>query len=63
MIKKVDHVTLAVKNLDEALKSYQKILRLTTENGGFIQDCPDCRLGMLSTPGGARIEFESRNQA
>jgi catechol 2,3-dioxygenase-like lactoylglutathione lyase family enzyme len=48
---------LAVKNLDEALKSYKKILRLTTEIGGFIQDCPDCRLGMLSTPGGARIEF------
>ncbi len=57
MLKKVDHVTIAVKDLEKALKSYRDIFGLTPEKGGFITNCPDSRLAMLSTPDGARIEF------
>ena len=57
MLKKVDHVTLVVNNLDETLNSYKRIFNLTPDNGGFIRDFPDCRLAMLPTPAGARVEF------
>jgi catechol 2,3-dioxygenase-like lactoylglutathione lyase family enzyme len=58
MLKKVDHVTLVVKDLNKTLKSYQKIFSLTPQAGsGFIRDFPDCKLAMLDTPDGARIEF------
>ena len=56
MIKKVDHVTMVVKNVDTAVKDYEKILHITPERGA-ISDLPPCRLAMLSTPGGARIEL------
>jgi len=56
MIKKVDHATMVVKNLDEAIKTFEKILRLTPE-GGFIRSFPECRLAMLPTESGARIEL------
>jgi catechol 2,3-dioxygenase-like lactoylglutathione lyase family enzyme len=56
MMKKVDHVTMVVKNVDTAVKDYEKILHITPE-GGAIQDIPPCRLAMLATPGGARIEL------
>ena len=56
MIRKVDHVTMVVKNVDEAVKKFEKILHITPE-GGAIRDLPPCRLAMLSTPAGARIEL------
>lgn len=56
MIKKVDHVTLVVNNLDNAVKAYGNILHLTPE-GGSIRELPDIRLAMLPTPEGARIEL------
>ena len=56
MLEKVDHVTLVVKNLEVAVKAYEKILHLTPE-GGSIRDLPDARLVMLPTKGGARIEL------
>ena len=56
MINKVDHVTMVVKNLEGAVKAYEKILHLTPE-GGSIRDLPDIRLAMLPTRGGARIEL------
>jgi catechol 2,3-dioxygenase-like lactoylglutathione lyase family enzyme len=57
MIKKVDHVTMVVKNLDEAMKSFEKILGLKPEASHKIGELPECRLTMLSTPSGARIEL------
>jgi catechol 2,3-dioxygenase-like lactoylglutathione lyase family enzyme len=56
MLRKVDHVTMVVKNLDKAVKAYEKMLHLTPE-GGAIRDLPDLRLAMLPTAGGARIEL------
>ena len=59
MIKKVDHVIMAVKNVDQAVKDYGKILGLTLEDGR-IRDLPKARVGMLTVPKGARIEFVER---
>ncbi len=56
MLKKVDHVTLVVKDLDKTVKAYEKILHLTPE-GGSIRELPDIRLAMLPTRDGARIEL------
>ncbi len=56
MLKKVDHVTLVVKDLDKTLKAYEQILHLTPE-GGSIRELPDIRLAMLPTRDGARIEL------
>jgi methylmalonyl-CoA/ethylmalonyl-CoA epimerase len=57
MIRKIDHVTMVVKNMEEALKSYEKILRLKPETGRAIGSLKDARVAMLKTPEGARIEF------
>lgn len=52
-----DHVHLIVKNLDEALKSYEKLLGLTPGGkGGFRRDFAGGRIGMLPLHG-ARIEM------
>ena len=56
MLKKVDHVTIIVKNLDKALETYRKILHLTPEDNR-IRDLPLYRLAMLPVPSGARIEL------
>lgn len=63
MIQKLDHVTLVVRDLDEALKSYEKILRLTPWSNGVIEHPPECRLVVLPTKSGARIEFIEPNLA
>jgi methylmalonyl-CoA/ethylmalonyl-CoA epimerase len=57
MIKKIDHVTMVVKNMEDALQSYEKILHLKPEPGRPIGNLPECRVAMLKTPEGARIEF------
>jgi methylmalonyl-CoA/ethylmalonyl-CoA epimerase len=62
MITKVDHATMVVKNLDEALKTFEKILHLTPEKGPPM-NMPECRLAMLPTRGGARIELIEPNMA
>ena len=60
---KVDHVTMVVKNLDEAIKSFEKILHITPWRNGIIDNPPECRLVVLNTPGGARIELVEPNLA
>jgi methylmalonyl-CoA/ethylmalonyl-CoA epimerase len=62
MIKKVDHVIMAVKNVDQALKDYEKILGLTPE-GVRIRELPQARIGMLPVPKGARIELVESKSA
>ncbi|MBP1707601.1 MAG: methylmalonyl-CoA epimerase [Chloroflexi bacterium] len=57
MLKKVDHVTMVVKNLDEALKSFEKIVQLTPEKNRAVGELPECRIAMLATREGARIEL------
>jgi catechol 2,3-dioxygenase-like lactoylglutathione lyase family enzyme len=57
VIKKIDHVTMVIKNMEEALKSYENILHLKPEPGRPIGILPECRVAMLKTPEGARIEF------
>ena len=59
MIKKVDHVIMAVKNVDQAVADYGKILGLTPEDGR-IRELPKARIGMLPVPKGARIELVER---
>ena len=59
MIRKVDHVIMAVKDVDRAVADYGKILGLTLENGQ-IRELPQARIGMLTVPNGARIEFVQR---
>jgi methylmalonyl-CoA/ethylmalonyl-CoA epimerase len=56
MFKKVDHVTIVVKNLDEAMKAYERIFRLTPGSKGFVKDLQGTRLAMLPIEG-ARIEL------
>src|SRR4030043_259514 len=62
MIKKIDHATLVVKNLDKAIESYAKILNLTPWSMGIVHHATS-RLAVLPTPGGARIEFIEPNMA
>ncbi|MFH1647246.1 MAG: VOC family protein [Chloroflexota bacterium] len=57
MIKKVDHVTLVVKNLEEAMKSYGDILHLEPWPQGINDNRPEIRLVMLPVRSGARIEL------
>jgi catechol 2,3-dioxygenase-like lactoylglutathione lyase family enzyme len=57
MLKTVDHVTMVVKNLDDALKSFEKILQLTPEENRVKGELPECRIAMLATREGARIEL------
>jgi catechol 2,3-dioxygenase-like lactoylglutathione lyase family enzyme len=57
MIKRIDHVTMVVKNMEEALKSYEIILHLKPETGRKVGEMPECRVAMLKTPEGARIEL------
>lgn len=63
MMGKVDHVTFVVKNLEEAMKSYEKILHLVPWSDGIIDHSPECRLVMLPTKIGARIELLEPNPA
>jgi catechol 2,3-dioxygenase-like lactoylglutathione lyase family enzyme len=56
MFRKIDHVTMVVKNMEEALKSYENILGLKPENRP-IGNLAEARVAMLKTPEGARIEF------
>ena len=57
MIKKVDHVTMVVKDLDAALKNFKDMLHLEPEKGKYIGETSQRRLAMLPTNGGARIEL------
>lgn len=61
MIKKVDHATMVVKNLDEALKTFENILHLTPGKGPGGGTIPECRIAMLPTNDGARIELIEPN--
>ncbi len=54
---KVDHVTFVVNNLDEAIKSFEKILQITPWDNGIVEHKSEVRLAVLNTPGGARIEL------
>jgi methylmalonyl-CoA/ethylmalonyl-CoA epimerase len=54
---KVDHVTFVVKNLEEAINSFEKILQITPWENGIVGHQPDGRLVVLNTKGGARIEL------
>lgn len=56
MIKKLDHVIMVVKNLEEAVKTYEQILHLNPE-GGSIKDLPGIRLAMFPVRNGARVEL------
>ncbi len=54
---KFDHVHFMVKDLDKALRSYEKLLGLTpTGQGGFRRDTEASRIGMLPMHGG-RLEM------
>jgi methylmalonyl-CoA/ethylmalonyl-CoA epimerase len=56
MLRKVDHIIFAVKDLDRAVADYRKILGLTPEDGR-IRELPKIRVAMLPVPKGSRIEF------
>lgn len=67
MIEKIDHATMVIKNLEEAMESYKNILHLEPSEMGIVDHSPECRLVMMPTKSGARIEliepnpeFESR---
>lgn len=55
MIKKVDHIAIAVKNLDEALSIYEKLFGLKAEK---IEDIPDQRVKAALIPIGEGSEIE-----
>lgn len=57
MIKKIDHTILVVKNLEEAVEKYKKVLHMNPEDGGFVADMPKFRVAMFPFVGGARVEL------
>ena len=61
MIEKIDHATMVVRNLEEAMEAYNKILHLEPVGQGIVDNSPECRLVMLPTANGARIEFIEPN--
>lgn len=61
MIEKIDHVTMVVNNLEEAMASFHGILHLEPTAMGIVDHAPECRLVMLPTNGGARIELIEPN--
>ncbi len=56
MIKKIDHVAIAVKNLDEALSTYEKIFGLKPEK---IEDVPEqgVKAALIPIGNGSEIEL------
>jgi catechol 2,3-dioxygenase-like lactoylglutathione lyase family enzyme len=56
IIRKIDHVQLICKNLDETLKAFHKILGMTPWSFG-INESSLGRQTMLTPPDGARIEL------
>ena len=56
MIKKVDHIAIAVKNLDEALDTYEKLFGLKAEK---IEDVPDqgVKAALIPIGNGSEIEL------
>jgi catechol 2,3-dioxygenase-like lactoylglutathione lyase family enzyme len=62
MLEKVDHVTMVVKDLDAALKTFNTVLHVSPDDkGGFRRDFPEARIAMLPTKNGARIELIEPN--
>ncbi len=59
MLRKVDHIIMAVEDVDKAVADYRKILGLTPEDGR-IREMPNIRIAMLPVPKGSRIEFVER---
>jgi len=55
MIKKVDHIAIAVKDLDEALSTYEKIFGLKPEK---IEDVPEQGVKAALIPIGDGSEIE-----
>lgn len=55
MIKRVDHIAIAVKNLDEALSAYEKIFGLKPEK---IEDVPEQGVKAALIPIGKGSEIE-----
>ena len=55
MIKKIDHIAIAVKNLDEALSTYEKIFGLKPEK---IEDIPEQGVKAALIPIGEGSEIE-----
>lgn len=55
MIKKLDHVAIAVKNLDEALGTYEKLFGLKAEK---IETIPEQRVKIAIIPIGEGSEIE-----
>jgi len=62
-VEKIDHVHLIVKDIEETLRSYEKVLGLTPWSLG-IKDMPSARQTMLTPKDGARIELiEPKSEA
>jgi catechol 2,3-dioxygenase-like lactoylglutathione lyase family enzyme len=58
MNNKLDHITFAVENLEETIKSYGKILpAYALWDQGIVTHRPGVRIAMLSSKNGPRIEF------
>lgn len=57
MINRIDHTILVVKNLEEAVERYKKLLQVSPEDGGFIADLPKFRVAMFPFIGRARVEL------
>lgn len=55
MVKKLDHVAIAVKNLDEALETYEKLFGLKPEK---IEDVTDQKVKAAILPIGNGSEIE-----
>jgi len=57
IVRKIDHVHLIVKDMDETLKSFKRILGLTPWAPIGIKESPLSRVTMLCPKDGARIEI------
>ncbi len=57
MIKKIDHSIIVVRNLEQAVEKFKKLLNVGPEDGGFINELPKFRVAMFPFIGGNRIEL------
>ena len=62
MLKKLDHATFVVRNLEDAVKTFEQVLYLSPLKGG-PEGLEEARIAMLPTAAGARIELIEPNPA
>jgi len=57
MIRKIDHTIIVVRNLEQAVAKFKKLLHVAPEDGGFVAELPKFKVAMFPFIGGNRVEL------